>query len=218
VTSNKKGTFLSFLREHYALYILFWPIHSFLWFASEKLAVGRAFIIHCPLDDAIPFCEYFIVFYYLWYPFWIGMLFYLFLKEPEAFKKASQYLIMMFLFCDIMFFFIPTAIDFQPETFANDNIFTRLTKGLYDIDEPTNVCPSEHVIGAIAVIFIALDTKKFRSAKWMIPIVILAILISLSILFVKQHSVWDLVAALPFCVLCRLICYRPWRNRNKIKE
>jgi membrane-associated phospholipid phosphatase len=93
-----------------------------------------------------------------------------------------------------------------------------LTKFIYSIDTTTNVCPSEHVIGAFGVVFAARDTKRFSSAKWTVFIVAQAVLISLSILFVKQHSAVDVLAAVPVCFAGWLFCFRRGRKSGQKHE
>lgn len=205
-------SFKKFVKEHYALYVLFWPINTFIWFATEKLALGRAFVIHSAIDDLIPFSEWFMAIYVMWYPFWIGMLLYCFICEPETFRRTMWFFILTYTVCNLTFIFFPTCVDFQPTSFERSNFFTWLTGLIYRIDEPTNVLPSEHVIGAFAVVFAAHDSKRFRRARWLVPILVLAVLISISIMFTKQHSFWDLVAALPLCIAGWAICFRPWKR------
>ena len=206
--------FRKFVREHHALYVLFWPVNLVLWFGTEKLALGRAFIIHSTVDDLIPFCEVSTIFYVLWYPFCVFMMVYCFIAEPETFRRMSLYFILTFTVCILIYFFVPTAIDFQPRSFERDNVLVAITRLIYRIDEPTNVLPSEHVIGAFAVFFAALDSKRFRGAKRSVPIFVLAVLISISIMFTKQHSFWDLVAALPLCLIGWIVCFKPFKRKS----
>ena len=106
-----------------------------------------------------------------------------------------------------MFIFFPTVVRLRPATFSQNDIFGRLTAVLYEIDAPTNACPSEHVIGSLAVVFAARDTKRFRSRKWFIPITVTAGLICVSVLFVKQHGLIDLTAAIPLSLAAWLVCF-----------
>ena len=203
-----------FIYKYPIVLVLYWPIYMVIWFSTENLALGRAAVIHSAIDDAIPFLEIFVVFYYLWFPFWIGMALYCFICEKETFIRYMAFFILTFTVANVIYFVFPTTVDLRPTAFERDNIFTWLTGYLYSIDNPTNACPSEHVIGALAVVFAAWDSKRFRRAVWMIPITVVAILICLSILFTKQHSFWDLVAAVPYSFAAWLICFKPWRRKK----
>ena len=59
---------------------------------------------------------------------------------------------------------------------------------IYANDTNTNVCPSIHVIGSLAVWLAARDMKQLPPLlrKYLIPA--MAILISVSTVFLKQHS------------------------------
>ena len=42
-------------------------------------------------------------------------------------------------------------------------------------------------------------------------LILLVVMISLSVCFVKQHSAMDVLAALPLCLLAEIVCYgRDW--------
>lgn len=68
---------------------------------------------------------------------------------------------------------------------------------IYSMDTPTNVLPSIHVynsIGAMAAIAHSTSLKKHRGVQ--IGSYVLGILIIFSTVFLKQHSITDVIAAL----------------------
>ena len=207
------GSVKRFVKEHHALYLLFWPFNFAVFFLSEYLAEGRAFVIHSALDDLIPFSDFFVIFYVLWYPLWVLMLLYCFIREVESFRRMMKYFILTFTFCNVVYLVFPPMVDF-PQQIESTNVLRWMMNLLYAADRPTNVFPSEHVIGALAVVFAAWDSKSLRRARWMIPITVLAVLICVSILFTKQHSFWDLAAAIPYSLAAWLICFKPWRRQS----
>ena len=72
----------------------------------------------------------------------------------------------------------------------------------------TNVCPSIHVIGSFAVYFAARDIRRFRAKGWRLGFLTMAVLISLSTVFLKQHSVLDVLAGLAVCAAAYPLIYR----------
>ena len=91
----------------------------------------------------------------------------------------------------------PNAQNLRPHTFARGNIFVDLVKYIYQADTSTNVLPSIHVFNSLgAAIAIAKSSalKKHRAVQW--GAYILAALIILSTVFLKQHSVTDVFAAM----------------------
>ena len=207
------GSVKRFVKEHHALYLLFWPFNFAVFFLSEYLAEGRALVIHSALDDLIPFSDFFVVFYVLWYPLWVLMLLYCFIREVESFRRMMKYFILTFTFCNVVYLVFPTMVDF-PQQIESTNVLRWMMNLLYAADRPTNVFPSEHVIGAFAVFFAALDTKRFGKPAWSILAFFLACMISVSIMFTKQHSFIDLVGTLPLCVAAWLICFKPFRKKQ----
>ena len=58
----------TFLRKYkYMILVLYFPIYM-LWFSwLERRDLSHFTIIHCKLDDMIPFCELFAIPYFLWF-------------------------------------------------------------------------------------------------------------------------------------------------------
>ena len=80
--------------------------------------------------------------------------------------------------------------------------------GFYQFDTNTNVCPSIHVMGALAVLCTAWHCKGFQHPGWKWAFGVSALLICLSTVFLKQHSVVDVIMALPACLLADRLCFR----------
>lgn len=97
--------------------------------------------------------------------------------------------------------------------FERDNIFTKFLEGFYQFDTNTNVCPSIHVIGSVAVMICGWNCKFLNTPGWRIYFGISAFLISISTVFLKQHSVLDILAAVPVCAVAYLAAY--WRDRKR---
>ena len=57
------------------------------------------------------------------------------------------------------------------------------------------------------VVFAAWHTKRFQSVPWVIAFTAVGVLISISTVFLKQHSVLDVLVAIPICVLTYFLCY-----------
>ena len=144
-------------KYRHLLMILFWPFYLITFFTIEHLALKDYHVIHCALDDIIPFNEYFIIPYVIWYPFWICMLFYTVFFEVETFKKTMRYFILTFSISLCIYALWHTGHNMWPTSFPRDNFCIWLVKRIYAADCNTNICPSDHVIGAFAVVFAAKD-------------------------------------------------------------
>ena len=81
-----------------------------------------------------------------------------------------------------------------------DILLTDAVKLLYRMDTNTNVCPSEHVIGS-AGFFLAVCYAEGVGCRQKRLAAVAAILTGSATVFLKQHSLVDVLTALPVCVI-----------------
>ena len=151
--------------------------------------------VHCRLDDLIPFCKWFVIPYAFWFLFVGGMLLYTLFYNIPAFRRMMWFIILTYSFALVTYLLFPNCQHLRPTLLGGD-LLTRFTAKLYAADTNTNVCPSIHVIGSFAVYFAARDIRRFRAKGWRLGFLTMAVLISLSTVFLKQHSVLDVLAGL----------------------
>ena len=90
-----------------------------------------------------------------------------------------------------------------------DNILTQLVAGLYQTDTPTNIWPSIHVYNSLGAHIAILKCKKLNGKRWIhISSLVLAISIILSTVFLKQHSVFDMLTAFVMALIMYVLTYR----------
>lgn len=194
-------------RLKYWWTVFYLPIYFALFTYLEKRDVP-VHIIGIPLDYKIPYIEAFIIPYLLWFPFmavaFVGM--FLFAKKEYA-KMAAFLITGMTLFLIISWVY-PNGLNLRPDGFDHVNIFTRLIDNLYSGDTSTNVFPSLHVFNSIGAAIAFIRVGKDTNKKWMgIVASILAILIILSTMFIKQHSVIDVIGAFLMALLLYIPIY-----------
>lgn len=188
--------------------LLIWPAYILRYFLVEQLNPAEVYtVIHSPLDDIIPFHEGFVVFYVLWYIAIVGMHLYTMLFDLDVFKRYSKFLMISLTISTAMFLLFPSCQELRPAEFPRDNLPAKIVGLLYAVDTNTNVFPSEHAIGALAVLAAAINTKSLRSPVKIAAFSLLAVLISMSTVFLKQHSILDVLAALPICAVAYGVCY-----------
>jgi len=184
-------------RYSYLKLLLFWPVFGILFSLAERVWTNRTYVfIHCMLDDLIPFNEWFLFAYLFWFVYMVGMLAYGLLYDPDTFRRYMRFIILTFSVSMLVYFVYPSAQDLRPQQFLRENLLTRFMAGFYRFDTNTNVMPSLHVVGSMAVLFAAWNSKLFGKIRWRILFLILTVLICLSTVFLKQHSVIDVAAAL----------------------
>ncbi|MCI2058353.1 MAG: phosphatase PAP2 family protein [Oscillibacter sp.] len=189
--------------------LIFWPVFELLFIFVERGWTNRSYaVMHCLLDDKIPFCEFFLIPYLFWFVYIIGMHLYTLLYEKDAFVKMMRFIILTYSVTILIYFLFPTKQELRPAVFARSNFLTACVSGFYAFDTNTNVCPSIHVIGSLAVLFTAWNSRRFHTPLWRFVFTAAAVLICASTVFLKQHSVLDILAALPICLAGYLLVFR----------
>ena len=168
------------------------------------------YIVHTTLDDKIPFCEYFIVPYLLWFVFVAATIVYFMFFNQNKWKEYYQLIITLgigmtlFLIISLVF---PNGQDLRP-ILNGDSIFIKAVKMIYHTDTPTNVLPSIHVFNSLTCCVAILKNQRNRYKKsGDIFTVILTILIIMSTMFLKQHSVIDVMLAALMYTCCYRVIY-----------
>ncbi|GAA6493147.1 hypothetical protein K280104A7_27110 [Candidatus Bariatricus faecipullorum] len=183
------------------LYILIY-MPWFMWL--EQTVTTSYYVIHSPFDDYIPFCEYFVVPYLLWFPFIACTLLYFFFTDKKGFYQVSAYLftgMTIFLIISTIF---PNGLQLRPRVFERDNIFVAMVRLIYMADTPTNVLPSLHVYNSLAAFAALSSSGRFVTEHKKLHrfCLVLTVSIVLSTMFLKQHSVVDVIAG---CVMAYII-------------
>lgn len=187
--------------------LLGWVVYFLLYLLTENLIPQEAcHPMHCILDDWIPFCEYFAVFYVFWYVLVVGSLLYYLLYDPESFSKLQTFIMVTQAIAMTAYILYPSRQDLRPEVFARDNIFSRTMAFIYSFDTNTGVCPSLHVAYSLGIVSVFSKDRKVPG-WWKVFVAVMAVMISFSTAFVKQHSMVDVLAALPVCLAAEWFVY-----------
>lgn len=200
------------------LYLIFWPIYGLVFAFLERGLTLDYTDIYCKLDDKIPFCEWFVIPYYIWFAYIVGMLFYLGFYDIPAFKRYMAFIILTYSVTCVIYVVFPNAQALRPIEFERDNILVEIVKRLYAFDTNTNVCPSLHVVGSVAVMFAAFDTKRFKTPLWYTVFTVATVVISFSTVFLKQHSIIDVIAGAALCAVAYPFCYILPKHSKKSKS
>ena len=208
-------------KYKHGLYMLIIPLYMAIFMLEEKYITTDYMVSCLPLDDLIPFCEWFVIPYFLWYPLMLGIGVYLFLKDAEGFKNYMIYIGGGFLLIVIFYLIVPNGQNLRPTSFENSNVLTEIVKRTYGTDTNTNVLPSLHVVGTMGAMFALLKSKKLQKKWFQIFIVVLAIFICLSTVYIKQHSILDVFTGVPLGFIYYFAVYSwlpNFRNKREMKN
>ena len=108
----------------------------------------------------------------------------------------------------------PNGQDLRPMVFERDNIFVDMVRMVYRMDTCTNVFPSLHVFNSICACIAIHESKELKKHKTACQAAyLLAGLIILATMFLKQHSVLDVMAAFFMAYVLYQFVYAKERKR-----
>ena len=204
-------------RREWALILIFMVLYlvAFAWL--ENRTGVPIHMLEIRADDSIPFCEYFIVPYYLWFLYVAATVIWFTMYQND--KRDWYRLVLslgfgMTLFIVVSYVF-PNGHTLREYSFPRENIFTQMVRYLYTVDTSTNVMPSIHVFNSVACCVALMNAeglKKHQVIRW--GSFVLTVLIVASTVFLKQHTILDLIVAL---VLNR-ICWSALYNYQTVPE
>ena len=111
------------------------------------------------------------------------------------YSKKEYYQCCAYLFSGMTIFLIICTIwhnglDLRQDISYNNNLCAKLVKMLYKTDTSTNVFPSLHVFNTLGCLVALYRSKGVKDKAWIKVIAtVIGILIILSTMFLKQHSV-----------------------------
>ena len=165
-----------------------------VYFATKMITDGgHHYDISLPIDHKFPFIPVFVIFYILSYVQWVtGYLTIAREEENFALRAISAEIIAKFI-CLAIFLILPTTMA-RPEIVGND-IFSKLTGLIYSADTPTNLFPSIHCLESWIIFRTSFGLK--RVGRWITPVyAVFALLVFLTVLFIRQHLILDIPAGI----------------------
>ena len=174
----------------------------------EQYVIPR-YWVYCWVDGLIPFVPAFVIPYTLWFAY-VGIgLVVLCLHDREDFVRAFSLMGWGMFIALVIYLIFPHGQPLRPIITDND-IFSRLVRDvIYANDTNTNYCPSIHVLNQLAVHIGLCKSKLCRDRKWFKwSSAVFTVLVCASTVFLKQHSILDVAAALLLEIPLYLLIYK----------
>jgi len=201
--------------------LLGWVAYFCAYFLTENLIPEeKCHDVSCALDYIIPFNEWFVIPYVGWYVLIVVSLGYFLLYNIDNFKGMQTFIIITQAIAVIWYIVWPSSVDeLRPDlsTLGRSNFLTWIMSLIHSADTPTGVCPSLHVAYSIGI---ASAWLKEKAAAWYVKtiVVVFVILVCMSVAFTKQHSVVDIYAAIPVCLVAEVIAFGKYYKRKWSKN
>ena len=145
-----KTKFIETMKRYKHAWVFLYALIYMPWFwFLEKHVTMNYHVVQTALDEEIPFIEYFIVPYMLWFVFIAATFLYFFVTDVQGFYKLAKIsfagMTIFLIICSVF----PNGQDLRPVVFERDNIFVDAVRMLYRTDTCTNVFPSLHVFNTL---------------------------------------------------------------------
>jgi membrane-associated phospholipid phosphatase len=191
-----------------------------MWFTYLERTVTKVFHpMHSKLDDLIPFNEMFIIPYFLWFIYIFATVAYFLLTSKQDFYKCCAYLFIGMTICLFIYTVWPNGhyLRVNLDSLGRSNIFIDMLSKIYSMDTATNVFPSIHVFNSVGAMIAINKSERLHNIKWLQWFTfVLTVMICLSTVYLKQHSVLDIFGALALNLIMYFIVYVPaWDKVTK---
>lgn len=195
--------------------LLLWPI-QWIWYGVLNHAVTKetSHIIEMELDSSIPFCEYFIIPYCIWYFYIAGALLFTLWKNKKDFIHMAVIIFVGMFSSMLVCTFYPSwhVLRDVPATYeavlSGKNIFTETVRLMWILDQPAVIFPSMHTLIGF-LISLSLTFADCMKGKTWIKVIcwIYSLSVAASTVFTKAHSIADVFLAVAFIIPCALLTY-----------
>lgn len=191
--------------KHFLLLSLYGLLY--IWFYYLEKTVVPEYDMFSPMDTKIPFIKEFVIPYLFWYIYMAFGFIYLGIVSKKDYYRLFLFMFFGMVICYAIYGIFPNGQSLRPVITEND-IFSRIMKGIYAADTPTNVAPSIHVLNSIAVHVGLIGYEPFKKNIGLrITSFILMVIISASTVLVKQHSILDGLWAIALSIVLYVSIY-----------
>ena len=192
-----------------ALPIVIYMVIYLVWFFVLEQKVTTYTIIHTSIDDKIPFCEYFVIPYFLWFGYVALTVVIALFTDEQEYRRSVVFLVTGMTIFLLISTIWPNGHNLRPLDITGRSFCAKLVSNLYKTDTPTNLWPSIHVYNSIGA-HLCVSHCKFTKDKKVVRFgsLILCISIIFSTMFIKQHSFFDVCTAFLMALLMGIIVYR----------
>ena len=188
----------------------------------EKVNRIKYYNIDIELDEKIPFIPAFVIPYCFWFVYIIVIPVYLYIKDINSYKRASLYYVFGCTLFIVISALYPNILYLRPSSIDNTGICNKIVLAIWKSDTPTNVFPSIHVYNSVVatVAMLKSNTKLGKNRYIRVSCIVTAILISLSTIFIKQHSLMDVTGGLVLAIIGYRLVYNKvpiiqWLRKNR---
>ena len=119
--------------------------------------------------------------------------------------------------CLLLYLIFPNGVDLRPQSIESSNLAATFVRMIWSADTSTNVCPSTHVARTFAIFLAVQRSRIWKHRKLVVGICgVLTVMICLSTLFLKQHSVIDVVCGIALSTALHFVFRRTGEREQAV--
>ena len=197
-------------------FMLVFPVLGWMYHLMNRVD-EEVYSLVTSLDQATPFIKYFALPYSIWIFYIYVCLLYFFKKDVNLYYRGVVTYTVCALTCYLIYAVFQTTVP-RP-ALTGDDPFTWLVSYIYNRDQPFNCFPSIHCFSSYMVMRL-IWASPARNRRNVTLITGMSSLIILSTLFVKQHVILDVLAAIVLveCVLAVVVFVEEIARESRQRE
>ena len=135
---------MNWIKTHrYCLAGLYMMVFLSGFFLLELHEPSDVHIIHCAVDDLIPFNEWFVLPYFLWYAWVPVFMIYFMIKDREAYLRLCFVMFAGATFCLFVYLLAPNGLNLRQEI-TSQNFCAQIVRFLRSVDDlPRGKCAEQ---------------------------------------------------------------------------
>lgn len=177
-------------------WIILFVVYAATTFELFNQPFGNPVNLKIFIDDMIPMIKELIIVYHTFAPMMIVVGVVLFVYDKKNYKKFVITLFLSQTIAYVIYIFFQTYVPRYDVTLLGNDIFSKLVKGTYLVDNPYSGAPSLHVSNMVISIWFY-SKLKFSKLNKFIMISYLTLIAATTVL-VKQHVFLDIPAGILF--------------------
>ena len=173
-----------------------------------------------PIDSQIPLVPWFVYFYFLTFP--LALLAYFYLAYANKKELYNLFLTLCISWAISGIFYLCWQTEMVKPALEPTNFTNKFVLWTWGSTNPINCFPSQHCYMAIAMVIACCTAGKKMNIFYKIFTVIMAVMIVLSTVFLRQHFLLDFVGSfvimVPTYLTVRLCKFGQWAKRKTYKK
>jgi membrane-associated phospholipid phosphatase len=176
--------------------------------------IGRDYLIDISteFDQAMPLVPAFVIPYLSFIPIVFVFVPAMALRSSLVFRSYTLSVFVAQMILNVLYVLVPATV-LRPTIESNDIFSTLLRDMVWQLDEPVNTFPSNHVTLSVIAILTLASLKLGR--WWVLPLQLWLGLVCISTLLVYQHVVLDLIAGVAIGISVYLAISKVLMRRAK---